>query len=172
MLARAQWSFADAKAFHHALCSRLWPGGPDFGTADSEVKSTFDKVAAGTEVTGLPTLIEIIDKKVVDTALRWLGIDRAQRRHYLWNDTGNAVRLMDLHGHELIHCTERRSYYVWTGQQWQLDEFVEVEKRAEETMLGAFADAKNIADSDKRGILKICQSVPVTDSADQYDAPR
>jgi putative DNA primase/helicase len=57
---------------------------------------------------------------------------------------------MDLHGHELIHCTERRSYYVWAGQRWQFDEFVEVEERAEETMLGAFADASHIADSNKR----------------------
>ena len=76
-----------------------------------------------------------------------------------------------LHGHELIHCTERRSYYVWTGQQWQFDEFVGVEKRAEETMLEAFADARDIADRNER-ILKIRQSVPVSDRADQYDAPR
>lgn len=51
---------------------------------------------------------------------------------------------------KLTYCTERQSYYVWTGQQWQFDEFVEVEKRAEEAMLGAFADAKHIADSKER----------------------
>ncbi len=43
------------------------------------------------------------------------------------HNTGNADRLADLHGHELIYCTERQSYYVWTGRQGRFDEFVEVE---------------------------------------------
>jgi P4 family phage/plasmid primase-like protien len=150
VLARAQWSQADTKSFHRAMYRCLWPGDPDFGAADSEVQSTFDKLAAGSEVTGIPTLIEVVDKKVVDTALRWMGIDQLQKHDYLWNDTGNADRLADRYGHELIYCTERRSYYVWTGKQWQFDEFVEVEKRAEDTMFEAFDDAKHIADADKR----------------------
>jgi len=150
VLARAQWSLADAKSFHRAIYWCLWPGDPDFGTADSEVQSTFDKLVAGSQATGIPKLIEVIEKKVVDTALRWLGIDRAQKHSHLWNDTGNADRLADMFGHELIYCTERKSYYVWTGQQWQVDEFVEVEKRAEDTMREAFADAKHITDSEKR----------------------
>jgi putative DNA primase/helicase len=76
--------------------------------------------------------------------------DQAQHRDYHWNDTGNADRLSDLYGHELIYCTERNSYYVWTGQQWRFDEFVEAEKRAEKTMLEAFTEAKHITDGEKR----------------------
>ena len=95
------------------------------------MQSTFEKHSAGGEITGVPTLIALLDKKVVDTALRWLGIDRTQKRDYHWNDTGNADRLADLYGHELIYCSERNNYYVWTGQQWRFDEFVEAEKRAE-----------------------------------------
>ena len=114
------------------------------------MQSTFEKHSAGGEITGVPTLIELIDKKVVDTALRWLGIERTQHRDYHWNDTGNADRLADLYGHELVYCTERNSYYVWTGQQWRFDEFVEAEKRAEKTMLEAFAEAKHITDGEKR----------------------
>jgi Bifunctional DNA primase/polymerase, N-terminal len=49
----------------------------------------------GGEITGVPTLNEFIDKKVIDVAFRWLGIDRKQHRDYLWNDTGNADRLAD-----------------------------------------------------------------------------
>jgi len=120
------------------------------GAADAEVQSTFETHSAGGEITGVPTLIGLLDKKVVDTALRWLKIDRAQRCDYHWNDTGNADRLADLYGHELLYCIERKSYYVWTGQRWQFDEFVEVEKRAEKTTLEAFGEAKHITDGEKR----------------------
>jgi hypothetical protein len=96
----------------------LWQTNADFGAADSEVQSTFEKHSSAGQITGIPTLIGLIDKKVVDTAVRWLGIESARDRDYLWNDTGNADRLTDLYGHELVYCTERKSYYVWTGQQW------------------------------------------------------
>jgi P4 family phage/plasmid primase-like protien len=150
VLARAGWSVEDAKAFHRALYRCLWSGSPDLDTADAEVQSTFEKDSANGETTGVPTLLGILDKKVVDTALQWLGIERTQHRDYHWNDTGNADRLADLYGHELVYCTERTSYYVWTGQRWQFDEFVGAEKRAEKTMLEAFAEAKHITDGEKR----------------------
>jgi P4 family phage/plasmid primase-like protien len=150
VLARAGWSVEDAKAFHHVLYRCLWPANPELDTADTEVQSTFEKYSAGGEITGVRTLIALADKKVVDVAFRWLGFDRAQHRDYHWNDTGNADRLADLYGHELIYCTERNSYYVWTGQQWRFDDFVEAEKRAEKTMLEAFANAKHITDGEKR----------------------
>jgi P4 family phage/plasmid primase-like protien len=150
VLARDEWSLNDAKAFNRAIYSSLWPTNPEVEAADLEVQSTFEKHSAGGEITGIPTLLGIIDKKVVDTALRWLGIERTQHRDYHWNDTGNADRLADLYGHELVYCTERKSYYVWTGQQWQFDEFVEVEKRAEKTILEAFGEAKHITDPEKR----------------------
>jgi P4 family phage/plasmid primase-like protien len=150
VFARAAWNPEDAKAFHRVIYRCIWPSNPELGAANTEVQSTFEKHSTGGEITGVPTLIELFDKKVVDAALRWLGIDRAQHRGYHWNDTGSADRLADLYGHELIHCAERKSYYVWTGQRWQLDEFVEVEKRAEKTILEAFAEAKHITDEEKR----------------------
>jgi putative DNA primase/helicase len=150
VFARAGWSLEDAKAFHRVIYRCLWPTNPELGATDTEVQSTFEKHSAGGEITGVPTLIGLLDKKVVDTAFRWLGIDRAQHRDYHWNDTGNADRLADLYGHELIYCAERNSYYVWTGQHWRFDEFVEAEKRAEKTMLEAFAEATHITDGEKR----------------------
>jgi hypothetical protein len=38
VLARAQWSVADAKSFHRAIYRCLWPGDADFDAADSEVR--------------------------------------------------------------------------------------------------------------------------------------
>lgn len=150
VFARAAWNPEDAKAFHRVIYRCLWPVNPDLGASDSEVQSTFGKHSAGGEITGVPTLIGLVDRKVVDVAFRWLGFETGQHRDYHWNDTGNADRLADSYGHELIYCTERNSYYVWTGQQWRFDEFVEAEKRAEKTMLDAFAEAKHITDGEKR----------------------
>lgn len=150
VLARGEWSLDDARTFHRAIYRCLWPTNADLGAADSEVQSTFAKNSSGGQITGLPTLAGLIDKRVVDTALRWLGIECTHHSNYYWNDTGNADRLADLYGHELVYCTERKSYYVWTGQRWQFDEFVEVEKRAEKTILEAFGEAKHITDPEKR----------------------
>jgi len=91
VLARAKWRLDDAKPLHRALYRCLWQADPDLGAADSEVQSTFQKYSAGSEITGVPTLIKFVDKKVIDVAFRWLGIDPRQNRNYLWNDTGNSV---------------------------------------------------------------------------------
>ena len=138
ILSRAGWSLDDIKAFHRAIYKCLWLANAELGAADAEVQSTFEKHSANGEITGIPTLSGLVDQKVIGVALRWLGIDRPRPRcDYLWNDTGNADRLADLYGHELIFCSERKGYYVWTGSRWQFDEFVEVEKRAEDAMLKA-----------------------------------
>jgi hypothetical protein len=150
LLVRSEWSLEDTRTFHRAIYKCLWPTDADLGAADAEVQSTFERHSSGGQLTGMRTLVGLVDKKVIHTALRWLGINRWQHREYYWNDTGNADRLADLYGHELIYCTERRSYYVWTGQQWQFDEFVEAEKRAEKTMLEAFGEAKHIKDGETR----------------------
>jgi P4 family phage/plasmid primase-like protien len=150
VLGRAGWNLDDAKAFHRAIYRCLWPTDSELRAADLEVQSTFDKLSSGGQITGFSTLIGLLDQKVTDVALRWLGIERAQRHDYHLNDTGNADRLADMFGHELVYCTERSNYYVWTGQRWRFDEFVEVEKRAEKTMLEALAEVKHITDGDKR----------------------
>jgi P4 family phage/plasmid primase-like protien len=160
VLARSGCSTNDAIAFIQVIYRCLWQDQSELGAADTEVRSTFEKHAAGGEITGLPTLLGLMDKKVVDTAMGWLGVSRTQQtqvgettpalRSYYWNDTGNADRLADLYGQELIYCTERNSYYVWTGQQWRFDEFVEAEKRAETTMLEAYGEAKHIAGEETR----------------------
>src|ERR1017187_2917530 len=150
VLARAEWSPEDAKAFHRVIYRCLWPANPELGAADNEVQSTFEKHSTGGEITGVPTLIGLLDKKVVDTALRWLGIGQAQHRGYLWNDTGNADRLADLYGHGMIYCTERNSSSGVTGRHWLFDEFVDADKGVEKTMLEAFSEVKHIADGERR----------------------
>ena len=80
VLARAGWTVDGGKAFHRVIYRCLWPGSPDVGSADSEVQSTLEKYRGGAEVTGVPTLFSLMDKRVVNASLEWLGIERAQRR--------------------------------------------------------------------------------------------
>jgi len=150
VFSRAAWSQDDAKAFHQAVYHCLWITNADLSAADAEVHSTYKRFTAGDEITGAPTLYGVVDKRIVDTALGWLGIDRSQRGNYHWSDTGNANRLADTYGDELLYCNELKTYYVWTGKVWKRDAFVETEKRAEKATLQAFGDAKNITDGEKR----------------------
>jgi putative DNA primase/helicase len=69
---------------------------------------------------------------------------------YGLNDTGNADRLADTFGEDLIYCHERQAYYVWTGRRWQIDGFIQVERRAEQTIRNAYAEAGSIGNSDNR----------------------
>jgi Bifunctional DNA primase/polymerase, N-terminal len=128
VLHRTGWAQEDAVQ----LCRAVYQA-PDHDRyaitrTESEVRDTFRNAAAGRVVTGTPTLQGIFDKRVVSKVLEWLRAERrapepdpqlaednqTQHRDYHWNDTGNADRLADLYGHELIYCTERNSYYVWT----------------------------------------------------------
>jgi P4 family phage/plasmid primase-like protien len=164
-LVRDKWGIEDAKAFHRALYACLWVSNPDYRASDSEVESTYQKLSAGGEITGLSKLGDILDERIIAKAITWLGLkslhtriqghrgpdpNAQQGRQYLCNDTGNADRLADLFGHELIYCNDRNSYYVWTGPRWQFDKFIEVETRAEKTILEAFGEATHISDADKR----------------------
>ncbi|MCC6591157.1 MAG: bifunctional DNA primase/polymerase [Bryobacterales bacterium] len=69
---------------------------------------------------------------------------------FLWNDSGNADRLIARYGEDLIYCGERKSFMVWTGYHWAVDEFVRVERMAEETLRSSYREAGDIDQEDKR----------------------
>jgi hypothetical protein len=62
VFARAKWSLEEAKVFHRVIYRCLWPPNPELGAADTEVQSTFQRFSAGTEITGVPTLIGLVDR--------------------------------------------------------------------------------------------------------------
>jgi hypothetical protein len=78
VFASAEWSLEEAKEFHSVLYKCLWPRNPELRAADIEVTSTFAKHSANGQITGALKLIGLLDKKVVDAAFRWLGIDQTQ----------------------------------------------------------------------------------------------
>lgn len=76
ILARTGWQIDVAIAFHRAIYRALWGQAADFGACASEVNSTFEKHAAGDEITGFQTIVELINGIAVARALDWLGITR------------------------------------------------------------------------------------------------
>ncbi len=73
-LARAGWAEEEAAAFHRALYRCLWERQADLTQAEAEVRATYEKYRDGTEITGLRTLRELMEVRVVAAAMRWLGI--------------------------------------------------------------------------------------------------
>ena len=99
------------------------------------------------------------------------GSKPEKRKRYLMNDAGNADRLVDTFGRALIYCPEH-GFVVWTGTHWAQDDFILIERLAEQTMRRVFAEVGDLDDKDDRsklskfinrslerkGITDMCQS--------------
>jgi len=66
------------------------------------------------------------------------------------HDTGNADRLVAVHGSRLLYCEDRASFGVWAGDRWILDRGLLVSRLAEKVIRSAFGETGRITDSDKR----------------------
>lgn len=76
ILARDGWPIAEAKKFCHAVYCAVPTHDPKaIDRSDSEVDSTYEKHAAGQEITGFPKLAEVVNRSVLSTALEWLGME-------------------------------------------------------------------------------------------------
>jgi len=65
-------------------------------------------------------------------------------------DIGNAERLVEWHGDDLLYCHEQRTWYVWDGQRWAPDATAEVRRRAKQTVRRIYEEAAGIADTKQR----------------------
>ena len=63
-------------------------------------------------------------------------------RHTL-TDQGNAERFVDDHGSEVHFCHPWRTWLVFDGHRWKVDDTGEVARRAKETARGIFLEAAN-----------------------------
>jgi len=60
---------------------------------------------------------------------------------YLFNDAGNADRIIALHGAGMRYCHALRRWLVWDGWRWAADEAGRAEKLAKETALAFLRQA-------------------------------
>lgn len=73
---------------------------------------------------------------------------------YGLNDTGNADRIVRDYGQDILHCECRNAFFIWQGNHWKIDRFVEIEKLAEKVMLGMYAEAAQInGDGQRKALL-------------------
>jgi putative DNA primase/helicase len=74
------------------------------------------------------------------------------KKRYLMNDAGNADRLVNAFGRDLIYCPEH-GFMVWTGNHWAPDDFILVERLAEQTMRRVFVELGDLDEKDDRSRL-------------------
>jgi len=69
---------------------------------------------------------------------------------YNLTDLGNAERLRERHGTDLLYCHGWGKWLCWDGRRWQPDADAEVNRRATETIRNLYTLAANTADADER----------------------
>jgi putative DNA primase/helicase len=77
-LAHAGMPLEDAIAFNRAIYRGIWEHKADLVQAKSEVEATYRKYENGEQVTGRPSLSELMDQRAVDVAFGWLALRTAQ----------------------------------------------------------------------------------------------
>jgi putative DNA primase/helicase len=79
-------------------------------------------------------------------ALRSVLNDRLNLLDYLFNDHGNAQRLIAKSGQDLKYCHAMKKWLVWDGMRWAVDDTDQARKLAKEALLEFFrqaADSRN-----------------------------
>src|SRR5579862_138714 len=51
------------------------------------------------------------------------------------NDYGNSRRLLALHDNDLRYCPPMRSWLLWNGQRWEIDQRDQIRRLAQDAML-------------------------------------
>jgi P4 family phage/plasmid primase-like protien len=77
-----------------------------------------------------------------------LSAARNRRRYRNRTDYGNAERLIDQSGRDLLHL--RGQWYVWDGGRFRLDETGAVQRLAKRVVRGIYREASEVEDSEDR----------------------
>jgi P4 family phage/plasmid primase-like protien len=82
VLQRSGWAEDDAVQFCRAVYRAVRDHDPNAITrTEGEVRDTFRNAETGRATTGIPSLRKHFDQRLIDSALRWLGIDSAHERY-------------------------------------------------------------------------------------------
>ncbi len=148
-LARAGWSLEDARAFVLAAY-RAVPSHDRgaYGRVEQSVGSTYEKHRAGDPTTGKTSLTDYIDKRVVRTALSWLGIQQGpapatkatetEAPHF--SEDSLAGRFTQRHGDNLRYVAAWGRWLQWDGTRWTTDDTLHVFDRARQVCRAASAE--------------------------------
>ena len=92
-LLRAGWSVNQVDLFMQAICDAA--NDDEFEMRLKTIKSSAEKIEEGSEVTGFPTLKELIGDHAVNLAVKWLGIQQAEDTRFFKKKTFIPKRLAD-----------------------------------------------------------------------------
>jgi P4 family phage/plasmid primase-like protien len=122
-------------------------------TIARECKQRLD---AGEAVSGIPTLSEMVGKKVTDAFLQWMALTPVPQAEsvvssldvlcakMLTNDMGNAQRLVTRHGTNVRYCHQWKNWMVWTGECWARDDTGQAMRLARETVRAIYNEANSL----------------------------
>lgn len=79
--------------------------------------------------------------------------EEAPARCFKLTEYGNAERLIAQHGQNLRYCRKWRSWLIWDGRRWAIDERHELMRLAKATVRNIYAEAAAAEDSDRRAAI-------------------
>jgi putative DNA primase/helicase len=69
-------------------------------------------------------------------------------------DSGNAERLIALHGEDLRYCTEMKKWLTWDGRRWRIDDQECIRQFGVQTMRTLYMQAAGIQDKELREAIE------------------
>jgi P4 family phage/plasmid primase-like protien len=68
-------------------------------------------------------------------------------------DYGNAERLVYYHGDNMRYCEPMKKWFVWNGKRWLVDNSLEIDRLAKDTVRRIYAEALNCEDAKVRASI-------------------
>jgi putative DNA primase/helicase len=124
MLSRGEMLRADARTFVKAVCAAS--GDPQVDDRLRAIESTYDRAERGEHYTGMPTLEEFIDPKIVVIVKKQLGLKKGTGGDigpdgYPLSDIGNAERFVVKWGGQVVYCDDQGQWWLYGGRWWEQD---------------------------------------------------
>jgi putative DNA primase/helicase len=156
MLLRAGWTELATTKFVRAVAAVA--DDEEISARLQDVVSTAVKISNGENVTGAPTLADLIGDDLVAKVRQWLelgnaGIEAGCDDAPHDSDLGNARRLVAQHGKDLRYCHDWGHWLIWRDGLSKHDTTGEVERCAKSTIKAMFAEASELADGQRRAKL-------------------
>ena len=73
---------------------------------------------------------------------------------YRSTETGNAERLVALHGDRLRYCAALGGWFYWDGRRWKRDDLGRVEQLAKATVLAIYGEFSHVNDDERDELLE------------------
>ena len=152
MLLRAGWTGKATTQFVLAVANAAHD--EEAQSRLQDVVSTDQRLGEQKQVTGTPTLAELIGNDIVEKVCEWLELKRENDESSPHQtDLGNARRLVVGHGKNLRFCHESGKWLVWNGEIWATDNSGIVDRLAKETVRTIYLEAGGAANERDRGNL-------------------